>query len=722
VINLSVSSLFQKFSTEKLSFIKKIEPWVRNSIQSFDKLQERVWEIYTFYTHRLPSDGLMTARLIRMGVSSFKLYVLGQMQGYYGRRNFLPVDRENIVVEIKTHFPEQETMIVKIADQLCRGEFNIFSSGATDMRRGNQSWQLDWQRDPITQHRYSRLFSHWRWDVFKMRPGNADVKGPWELTRCQHFMTLGQAYWLTKDEKYAECFAKTIQDFIQKNPPGFGVHWSCTMDVALRIVGWLSGLTFFQGSSFLSYSWWKVFLKSLVQHGNFIVANLEYGTFHGKLIVSNHGVSDFLGLYWLALNFPHLDAACVWRGIAETALEQQIQLQILSDGGDYESSTPYHRLVVEMFLSAYALSLQAGLPLSDAYRDKLLSTLRFITVLRQKNGRMPQIGDADDGRAHIFTGYGLDATENMDHLLVAGATVLNCPDIAQTVLKEAWVEKLFWATQYSKPLEIKPIEPVTLLPEFGVSVIRQNETYLLMSNSVVGTRGVGNHKHNDQLAIEWIIDNQPFFVDGGSYIYTQDPDARNRFRSTRTHNTVMVNEQEQHTVNPAWLFRLEQNGEVEFGKPLITDVGVGIEGGHSAYGRLSPSLLHKRRVLVLSTGTFILQDLFEGSEQHALRWYFLLYPGVKVRIEANNANVAILEGPLGKARFEAEQVKWTVEEGWYSPGYNKRHKTLALVGLIAESQRTEKEFFFIGQSSLDVEQDIESAILIANKFWSSACQ
>ena len=28
-----------------------------------------------------------------------------------------------------------------------------------------------------------------------------DIKGPWEVGRCQHFVVLGQAYWLTGDER-----------------------------------------------------------------------------------------------------------------------------------------------------------------------------------------------------------------------------------------------------------------------------------------------------------------------------------------------------------------------------------------------------------------------------------------------------------------------------------------------------------------------------------------
>jgi len=40
---------------------------------------------------------------------------------------------------------------------------------------------------------------------------DADVKVPWELSRHQHFVTLGQAFVLTGDEKYAREFVAAAQ-------------------------------------------------------------------------------------------------------------------------------------------------------------------------------------------------------------------------------------------------------------------------------------------------------------------------------------------------------------------------------------------------------------------------------------------------------------------------------------------------------------------------------
>src|SRR5262249_27175023 len=151
------------------------------------------------------------------------------------------------------------------------------------------------------------------------------------------------------------------------------------------------------------------------------------------------------------------------------------------DGGSFESSLPYQRLVVEMFLSAYAMSLHAQHPFPDAYRDRLLAALRLIRAVRQPGGRVPQLGDCDNGRAHVFSGYGAWQQERMDHLLAAGARVLNCPELARDVDDRDAVEAIFWETPAvprAAPLEPGPIAE---FPDAGFVVLRNGPTTALFT-------------------------------------------------------------------------------------------------------------------------------------------------------------------------------------------------------------------------------------------------
>ena len=176
-----------------------------------------------------------------------------------------------------------------------------------------------------------------------------------------------------------------------------------------------------------------------------------------------------------------------------------------------------------------------------------------------------------------------------------------------------------------------------------MAVIRDGKTHLTICNTGIGTGGFGNHKHNDQLSVEWGVGRQPIFADPGSYTYTQDPQARNAFRGTAFHTTVMVDGQEQHELRPDLLFRLFVQGE---GTLESSDAGVLV--AHTAYQRLGVS--HRRRMSLAGEGYVIVDDFFSGSDGHTLEWFFSLYPGVTLQFQPPRAT---LQGPEGQGQLSS---------------------------------------------------------------------
>jgi hypothetical protein len=589
---------------------------------------------------------------------------------------------------LRDEFREAGLQIVAAADRTLAGTFDVLGSGPVDMRRrGASGARLDWRRDPITGTRFPSGVSQWR----ALVPGTyadigGDIKGPWEIGRCQHLPTWGQAYWLTGDDKYARAFAYTIADFVQQNPAGFGVQWGCAMDVGLRAVSWLLALDFFRGAPALTPRWWRLFLRSLVEHGRFIAANLEFGTIDSRIATSNHYLADVFALYWIATTHPDLDSNVAWRGLSEHALEREIRVQLHDDGTSLESSVPYHRLVTEMFLSAFAIGVRHGRRFSDEYTQRLARALAFIRAIRQPGGRVPQVGDADNGRAHILSQYGRWSQESMDHLLVAGARVMGWPALAEGVPALDHIESVFW--DVSAPVASPPdvgTNP-TLFQNFGLAVARVDGVSAIMSNGPVGTLGFGNHKHCDQLAVEIVLGDQPVFVDGGTYVYTSNPGARNYFRGTRSHNTVMVAGVEQHEFKPEWLFRMFQTGTASLRVGTPSDCW--ISGAHTAYARLSPPVEH-RRTLRVNTAGVVIDDVLDGNGAHACRWQFLLHPNVSIALEGRVAN---LSWPSGAAQLSLPaELTCRVEDGWYSPSYGVRVTTKSLV---CEASRTHSQVRF----------------------------
>src|SRR5262249_12326327 len=159
--------------------------------------------------------------------------------------------------------------------------------------------------------------------------------------RCQHWCVLGQAYRLTHDERFAFEIGRQLDDFVEANPTGVGVNWTCTMDVGLRAVSWAMGLELVRDSRSLDAAFWARAYEALFDHGVFIRNNLE-NTYE---VTSNHFLSNLIGLLFLGAVFADLPQGVEWLSFSRAALEREMTVQVLPDGADYESSIPYHRLV-----------------------------------------------------------------------------------------------------------------------------------------------------------------------------------------------------------------------------------------------------------------------------------------------------------------------------------------------------------------------------------------
>jgi len=582
---------------------------------------------------------------------------------------------------LKRADPRRVERTVAAADRALRHEFDLLGSGPYVPRDPDRPPRdgyvpIDWYLDPVRQLRFRRGVPHKQWNLLEMRPANADIKYPWELARCQHWAALGQAYLITQDDRYAIEIARELDDFVEANPTGVGINWTCTMDVGLRAASWALALEHVGGSGALDRAFWRRAYTALFDHGVFIRNNLE-NTYE---VTSNHFLSNLLGLLFVATTFEDLPHGEDWGGFARAAIEHEMSVQVLADGADYESSIPYHRLVAELFLGALRLGDTVGRPMSPAFRSRVRDMLAYLAGVTRPDGLMPQVGDADDGRLHILEGYGHTTPQDARHLLGAAGAIFDEP--AWRALggdAGAW-EAVWWgAADPAAAAAAAPAPPIArLFPQAAVAVARTNAgDYLLVTNGIVGTNGFGNHKHNDLLSFEYHRGGTPLVVDPGSYVYTSDPEARNRFRGTASHNTVTIDGVEQNELRPDWLFRLFETSHAE--SIAFADRGGVVEyaGRHHGYERLPEPVTHERTFRFDRTsGDLVVVDRLAGRGAHDLRWHFHLAPGVQARADG------------GRVLLTAAGRTWTltppagttvaIAAAEYSPSYGVKIPCLAI--------------------------------------------
>ena len=578
---------------------------------------------------------------------------------------------ESAIAAVRQRWPHRVERTLRAADRICAHEFDLLGSGPVvikdpDRRATPKYSPIDWNIDPIANLRFPLKFPHKAWKP-SMRPGLADVKWPWEIGRCQHWVTLGQAYRLSGDERYAQEIVSQHADFMEQNAVGVGQQFVCTMDVAIRAFNWALAFEAIRASRALDDTAIERTYRSLFDHGHFIEGNLE-NTYE---VTSNHFLSNVVGLYAVGVMFKDLPAGQRWIARCRDWLEEEMRVQVLDDGADYESSVPYHRLVAELFLGAARVAEFDGEPLSSGYLQKLRQMMEFHQALTRPDGLMPQIGDADDGRLHIFTDYGTWKPQDGRHLLGPAGAMFGVPAWSAVGGEDGEWETAWWGfdATHADPSAM-PAVVETLFPDAGLAVARVGRHYLLVTNGRVGTKGFGNHKHNDLLGFELHLDGTPLIVDPGSYVYTSNPDERNRFRSTAYHNTLRIDAVEQNDLRLDYLFRMFETSTVVHDHFTSTGDAVEYAGTHTGYERLPEPVTHQRTLRLLRSGRLEVTDRLSGAGSHTYDWHFHLAPGVTADVR-DGAIVCTAGGRQWRLRAPADFVP-VLSEAWYSPSFGVR--------------------------------------------------
>ncbi|HEX8177609.1 MAG TPA: alginate lyase family protein [Pyrinomonadaceae bacterium] len=528
---------------------------------------------------------------------------------------------------------------------------------------------IEWRRDLLSGYEWPLVFHS---DIGFQRNDGSDVRVLWELNRLNQLLTLARAYSVTRDEDFAREFFRQVESWREQNPVGLGANWSCAMEAALRAINLLAAFEIFRHSREMTAGRLRMLLTTLHQHGAHIRRNLEFS----HIATSNHYLSDVVGLLWLGVMLPELEDARAWRRFGLREMLREMEKQVLFEGADFEASTGYHRLVLELFLYSFLLCRENEVEIEERYWLKLRQMFDYMRAYLKPEGCAPLIGDTDSGRVLPVRHR---AANDHAFLLSIGAALFNEPRFK---MKGNVPEELFWilgddGVRAFEALECaEEMEGSRGFPHAGTYIMRDADLYLLFNASGVGARGRGSHGHNDALSLEVSACNVSFIVDPGTYVYTANLEERNLFRSTRYHSTVEVDGEEQNSTDARTPFVLGNEAQ-----PLVLNWETArdfdlIKAEHKGYARLREPVTCTRSVRFdKRKRLWLVEDEFAGAGAHDFRFRFHLATGLKAHVRGGmiealeeKSGARLLIAPLNmKSEPTLEDLFTSTDYGAKSP-------------------------------------------------------
>lgn len=566
--------------------------------------------------------------------------------------------------------------LLATADAICGGRFDFLG-----YRRLSYGDPVDWHLDPVSRRRAPLV--HWS----RIDPLDAQVVGDakviWELSRHQWLVRLGQAYMLTRDERYADTFGARVREWLGANPPGFGINWVSSLELALRVIAWSWALVLFRGSRTLSAELFAAMLESAVAHATHVERYLSH-----YYSPNTHLTGEALGLFYAGVVFSDLRAAPRWRALGHRILVQESARQVLSDGVHFERATCYQRYTAEIYLHFCLLAARNGLAVPTAVVERLESLLDFLLAVRRPDGSMPQIGDADGG---WLLPLAARSPDDLRGVFATAAALLRRPEHAWAAGGAApeplW---LIGSPEPEVPAPRAPAHPASrVFPDGGYVVLRsgwdRRAHQMILDAGALGCPASAGHGHADLLSIQCAAFGEPYIVDPGTYCYTADPAWRDFFRGTSAHSTVVVDGIGQAV--PRGPFAWESRPEARLVQWRSTATLEVAEGEHDAYARLPEPVRHRRRVLWVKPRYWVVVDDLSGSGEHAIELRFQFAP-MEVTVtptlwaRARGARGhGLLIRPFATARLKADVLLGEPGpiQGWVSPDYGLRRPAPALV-------------------------------------------
>lgn len=378
-----------------------------------------------------------------------------------------------------------------------------------------------WHCDPLHGHDFiPRYFPNCD---FLAAQSHCDVKIPWEFSRLQWLLWEAEAIATGSSERVERATAalKTVMDWETANPPGYGVNWTCGMEVAIR------GANLAVICSVLSLNLDDATTDKLAAllraHQRFLARFPEVSDVPG-----NHYLTDLMGEVVLHAALDGLGSPATARALAQFAGEAEAQFE--PGGCHLERATIYHRLTLDVVALPYALALRAGDAATPALGRVMKRAASFIAQIADDGGRLPVFGDQDSGFVLWFG----EAAQQSDARICAAP-------LAPLTDQYGFLAGLAGETGTFFPAITRKDGDRS-----GFATMSGCGFRATLKTGPIGLKGRAAHDHDDALSVAVSYGPHAVLVDPGCHSYTLDPAIRFETIVSSRHNAPAPATRERH--------------------------------------------------------------------------------------------------------------------------------------------------------------------------------
>lgn len=403
--------------------------------------------------------------------------------------------------------PELHQQLILDQQRLVLGEWELFG-----WKRADVGAPPCWHRDATLGVVVDPQLPSRRLDHRRLEHG-ADTRAIWEVNRWAEMTRMAMHSALNEDVQAIRVAQLWLEDWCERNPPGYGINWTSPLEAALRLLNfcWFDSLVRCCDDAELVRRQAELTARIVPVHAWWVWQRRSFGS-----SANNHLIGELAALVVATRRWPALHTTVANPEHLWAALKDEVLRQFATDGGNHEQALHYHLFAWEMIWQAVRVM--------PAVEPEVLERLRlaaqyFVNLAQAEEPW--DFGDSDDAQVVPL------ALRRSAAVAEFRAWLLEKPEGATL---------RYWLGPPPRGIRSPAASTWIVQAESGMAIWRDERWTLRVDASPLGFGSMAAHGHLDALHTSLWCGPHALLVDSGTGAYYSHPQLRARLASWEAHN------------------------------------------------------------------------------------------------------------------------------------------------------------------------------------------